>query len=194
MRAQAIVKRGIDIGLCLLSSPIAVPLCILLLFAIRIETSGSPLFIQARVGRGGKPFRMFKLRTMLADTMSLPSHDVCVSRITRVGKLLRILKLDELPQILNVLVGSMSLVGPRPCLVTQAAVIEARREMGVLDYRPGITGPAQLQGVDMSEPLLMAQIEAAYFSRATIWSDFRLLIQTFTGGGRGDAALRRSRG
>lgn len=191
MSAREIVKRGIDFGLCAAAAPVALPLCILLLIAIRLETPGPPLFVQDRIGRSGRPFRMLKLRTMLTETSAVPSHHVCTTRITRVGKLLRTLKLDELPQLFNVLVGSMSLVGPRPCLTTQTEVIEARRAMGVLDYRPGITGPAQLEGVDMSEPERMAKIEASYFSRASSWSDLRLLVNTFIGRGSGDAALKR---
>ena len=185
------VKRGVDILACLALVPVALPLCVMLFVAIIIDTPGAPLFVQLRVGRGGSSFRMLKLRTMLAATDDLPSHHVCATRITRVGKVLRTLKLDELPQLLNVLSGAMSLVGPRPCLLTQAEVIAARREMGVLGYRPGITGPAQLAGVDMSQPERMARIEADYFSRANIWSDLRVLVATIVGGGSGDAALKR---
>jgi O-antigen biosynthesis protein WbqP len=185
------VKRGMDILACLALVPVALPLCAIFFLVIIMETPGAPLFVQPRVGRDGSTFHMFKLRTMLAETDDLPSHHVCTTRITRVGKVLRTLKLDELPQLLNVLSGAMSLVGPRPCLVTQIEVINARRKLGMLAYRPGITGPAQIAGVDMSQPERMARIEADYFLRANIWSDLRVLVATIAGRGSGDAAIKR---
>lgn len=184
------MKRSIDLAACLLLLPVALPLCALLMLAIRVESAGSPLFVQSRVGRGERPFRILKLRTMRADTAHLPSHEVGGRHITRVGRLLRRLKLDELPQLLNVLAGSMSLVGPRPCLPIQAELIAARRERGLFRLRPGVTGPAQLTGVDMSEPIRLAEVEAEYFARATALSDIRLILITVLGTGSGDAAVR----
>ena len=185
-----LIKRGIDIVLCLVALPIALPLCLLLLILIRLETAGSPLFVQTRLGRELRPFRMLKLRTMARDTGDLPSHEVGEHRITRLGRLIRALKLDELPQLLNVLVGSMSLVGPRPCLPSQMELIAERKARGVFDFRPGITGPAQLSGVDMSEPARLAQIEEAYYRSATPLDDIRMILRTAFGQGFGDAAIR----
>ncbi len=190
MSSDTSLKRAIDILACLLILPLALPLSLVLMLLIRAESRGSPLFVQLRMGRGGTPFRMLKLRTMAADTADLPSHEVGHDRITRVGRALRRLKLDELPQLVNVLGGSMSLVGPRPCLPSQAELIEARRARGLFRLRPGVTGPAQVQGVDMSEPVRLAEVEADYFRRATVWSDVRLMLRTVFGGGGGDAALR----
>ena len=183
-------NRAIDVAACLIALPVAVPVCLVLMALIRLETPGPPLFIQWRVGRDKQPFRMLKLRTMALHTGDLPSHHVGHDRITRVGRVLRRLKLDELPQLLNVLAGSMSLVGPRPCLPSQTELIEARTERGLLAWRPGITGPAQLVGVDMSEPRRLADTEATYFHHQSVWSDLRLLLRTATGLGFGDAALR----
>ena len=187
---KTLSKRSIDIALCLLALPLAAPLCLLLMLFIRLESAGSPLFVQTRLGRGQRPFRMLKLRTMARGTRDLPSHEVGEHRITRLGRLLRALKLDELPQLLNVLVGSMSLVGPRPCLPSQTALIAERAARGVFDFRPGITGPAQLLGVDMSEPARLAQIEEDYFHRATRGDDMRVILRTAFGQGYGDAAAR----
>ncbi|MEP9357603.1 sugar transferase [Sphingomonas sp. KR3-1] len=191
MPSHSFTKRVLDVALCLAAAPIAVPLCMLLLIAIRLESSGAPLLIQRRVGREGRVFPMWKLRTMFADTADLPSHQVGAARITRLGRILRKLKFDELPQLANVLVGQMSLIGPRPCLPSQQELIEARRIRGVLQYLPGITGPAQLMGVDMSEPVRLAEIEAEYCARASLRSDLQLLIRTALGAGSGDAALKR---
>lgn len=190
MSLYSFLKRAIDIVICLVLLPLALPLCLLLLAMIRLESRGGPLFVQRRVGRWQRPFRMLKLRTMVSDTAHLPSHEVGQDRITRQGVVLRRLKLDELPQLLNVLAGSMSLVGPRPCLFAQTELIEARQARGIFAYRPGVTGPAQLMGVDMSEPERLAEVEADYFHRATLANDFRLMLRTVFGGGSGDAALR----
>ena len=190
MTAYSFSKRALDLLICLLLLPVALPLCLILFLVIRLESRGSPLFVQHRVGRRLQPFRMLKLRTMYADTEHVASHHVGQDRITRFGRLLRRLKLDELPQLLNVLAGSMSLVGPRPCLPSQTELIEARRERGLFAFRPGVTGPAQVSGVDMSEPVRLAEVEAAYFHRATLAGDLGLMLKTVFGGGSVDAALR----
>lgn len=184
------LKRTIDVALCLALLPLALPLCIVLLAAIRFETRGSPLFRQLRVGRGQRPFHLLKLRTMAANTRDLPSHEVDPVRITRLGAWLRKTKLDELPQLLNVLSGAMSLVGPRPCLPTQAELIIEREKHSLFRYRPGVTGPAQLLGIDMSQPRMLAEAEASYFCHAGTVDDLALIIRTAVGAGRGDAAVR----
>jgi O-antigen biosynthesis protein WbqP len=184
------LTRAIDCIACLVALPVAAPLCVLLLILIRLETPGSPLFVQERVGRHEKSFQMLKLRTMVIETGDMPSHDVDRAGITRLGRILRKLKLDELPQLLNVLAGSMSLVGPRPCLPSQTELIHERQQRGLFALRPGVTGPAQLIGVDMSEPRRLAAVEAEYFGRANTLTNIGLILRTIFGGGRGDAAAR----
>jgi O-antigen biosynthesis protein WbqP len=186
---ETFLKRAVDVVACLVALPIVLPLCLLLMLLIRLESRGSPLFVQRRMGRRARPFRMLKLRTMRADTTNLPSHEVGQESITRLGRSLRRLKLDELPQVLNVLTGSMSLVGPRPCLPSQAELIAAREARGLFRLRPGVTGPAQLVGVDMSQPVTLAEVEAEYFSRSTLRSDMSLIFRTIFGAGSGDPAL-----
>jgi lipopolysaccharide/colanic/teichoic acid biosynthesis glycosyltransferase len=169
------------------------PVCLALIIAIRIESPGSPLFLQRRIGQNQRPFTMLKLRTMHAGTPDRASHEVSPARITALGALLRRLKLDELPQLWNVLVGDMGLVGPRPCLPCQAELVAERSLRGLFAIRPGVTGPAQLAGIDMSEPRRLADVEAEYFSRSrTIWNDVELLVRTLAGGGRGDAVTTES--
>lgn len=193
MPAHLSMKRAGELLICVLAAPVVLPLCALLCIAVRLDSPGAALFVQARVGKDGRNFRMLKLRTMLVQTGDVPSHHVNANRITRVGRVLRKWKLDELPQLLNVFVGSMSLVGPRPCLPTQSEVILARQRHHLLRYRPGITGPAQLAGVDMSDPEGLAKIEADFYLRATFWNEFMLVVRTVSGSGRGDAANRRAR-
>ncbi|WP_339345903.1 sugar transferase [uncultured Sphingomonas sp.] len=184
-------KRLLDLAVCLALLPFVLPVCLVALIAVRIETRGAPLFVQWRVGRHRRPFRLLKLRTMAARSGDLPSHEIDPMCITRVGRFLRRTKLDELPQLLNVVVGSMSLVGPRPCLPTQETLIAERERYGLYEFVPGVTGPAQLVGVDMSDPVLLARIEAEYFHVATPRRDLSLILRTALGGGRGDAATRK---
>jgi O-antigen biosynthesis protein WbqP len=182
------VKRLIDLSIAVPLAVLAFPLCALLLVMIRIESPGSPLFVQRRVGRNQQLFLMLKLRTMACGTAHVPSHEVGRNSITRLGAALRRLKLDELPQLWNVISGSMSLVGPRPCLPTQSELIAAREARGLFSYPPGVTGPAQLDNVDMSDPERLAEIEWQYFARATVRSDLAIIMHTFLGRGKGDAA------
>ncbi|WP_425229467.1 sugar transferase [Sphingomonas sp.] len=181
------VKRVFDLLLCTALMPAAVAICLLVMPLIWIETGTTPWFAQQRVGRGQQPFRMIKLRTMRADTVSAASHLTAASQITRSGQWLRRLKLDELPQLLNVFTGAMSFVGPRPCLSSQTTLIEAREKLGVYVLRPGITGPAQVRGIDMSTPELLAALDATYLQPWSACGDLTLLRLTAFGGGRGDA-------
>lgn len=192
MNGYLAMKRTLDVLVSLVLAPFVVPLCLILMVVVRLESPGSPLFVQQRVGRHRVSFGMVKLRTMRADTEHVASHLVSHDKITRVGQVLRRFKLDELPQLWNVLTGSMSLVGPRPCLPVQDLLIAERERHGVFAYRPGITGPAQIIGLDMSQPRRLAEVEAAYFTRATLWQDLELVLKTATGKGGGDAALKRS--
>lgn len=148
------------------------------------------MLVQQRVGRGRRPFRLVKIRTMFRDTPHVASHEVGDMRVTRIGGVLRRLKLDELPQLLNVINGSMSFIGPRPCLPTQVELIAQREARGLFALRPGITGPGQVAGIDMSTPALLAETEAEYFASSTLSSDLSILLRTATGSGRGDAVGR----
>lgn len=184
------MKRFTDILLALLLLPVVVLLCLPAAAAIRLESPGNPLFLQGRVGRDQRPFILWKLRSMAKGTKHAGSHEVGAAQITRVGRIIRRTKIDELPQIWNVIKGEMSFVGPRPCLPTQKELIDARAQRRVFDVLPGITGPAQLAGIDMSTPHKLAEADAAYIATRTFRGDLRLIVQTATGGGRGDAASR----
>jgi lipopolysaccharide/colanic/teichoic acid biosynthesis glycosyltransferase len=184
------VKRTLDLILALTLLPPAALLSILFALPIWIETRANPLFVQVRVGRQQRPFRLMKLRTMRSDTLHRASHEIGAAQITRSGRFLRSSKLDELPQIWNVLSGTMSFVGPRPCLPSQHQLIAERERLGVHALRPGITGPAQVAGIDMSTPARLAQADAVYLNGWSLTGDLRLLMQTVLGGGRGDAANR----
>ena len=188
------MKRIFDFLVALVLLVPALVVVTLAAAAIRLDSPGSPIFLQARVGRHLRIFKMVKLRTMLSGTAVGASHEIGPSRVTRVGGLLRRTKIDELPQILSVLTGAMSFVGPRPCLPVQRKLIEERARRGVFDLRPGITGKAQVMGVDMSQPIKLAKLDAKYRRERTFVGDIAIILATIAGRGFYDAAHARSQG
>lgn len=154
--------------------------------AIRLGSPGPGIFTQTRVGRGGAPFTCYKFRTMKTGTAQAGTHEVSASAVTPVGAFLRRTKLDELPQVWNILRGEISLIGPRPCLPVQTELIEARRRRGVFAVLPGISGLAQVEGLDMSDPERLARRDAEYVALQSLLLDLRLMLATATGGGQGD--------
>lgn len=183
------MKRCFDLFLALLAIIPAIMICTLVLPIIWIDCRASPLFLQTRIGQRKKTFHILKLRTMRADTPSVASHEAGAAQITRSGAWLRRLKIDELPQIWNVLTGDMSFVGPRPCLPNQSLLIAERDRRGVFDLRPGITGAAQIAGLDMSTPTALAERDADYLVPWSLAKDCMILWRTVTGSGSGDAAV-----
>ena len=159
---------------------------LLIIYIVGLFDTGSPVFKQERVGRNKKPFILVKFRTMTVDTASVASHLACTASITNVGGFLRKTKLDELPQLWNVLKGEMSLVGPRPGLFNQVELTKAREEQGVFSVRPGITGLAQVNGIDMSTPGLLAETDAKMIKNMNIKNYFKFIFQTVLGAGSGD--------
>jgi len=159
---------------------------LVILYVIGLFDTGSPLFLQQRVGRNKKSFTLVKFRTMRKDTASVASHLASASAITKFGHFLRKTKLDELPQLWNVLFGQMSLVGPRPCLFNQAELIDERSKRGVLSVRPGITGLAQVNEIDMSTPVLLAETDAKMIADMSVANYFRFIFMTVAGKGSGD--------
>lgn len=182
------MKRIFDIMLGLMLAPIALPLCLLIAIPIALESRASPLFFQTRLGFREQPFRLLKMRTMHAATPSVASHHINANSILVTGRLLRRLKIDELPQIWNVFNGTMSFVGPRPGLPTQLDLLAARREHGVFALMPGITGVAQIRGIDMSTPETLAIADKSYDQPWSLIRDLRILWATGRGAGSGDAA------
>ncbi|WP_353643030.1 sugar transferase [Mesorhizobium sp. WSM2239] len=180
------MKRAFDIVLAATGLVVAAPLILAAAVLIRLTSPGPAIFRQTRVGLNEKPFTCLKLRTMYCETGNVPSHEAGASSITPVGRLLRRFKFDELPQLWNVLAGSMSFVGPRPCLPSQTALIAARRAYGLYKLCPGITGVAQVAGVDMSDPEKLAALDAAYLSDMSLAADIRLILATALGSGQGD--------
>ena len=182
---MAIAIRTLDIILAAIGLLITAPV-MLLLFIVGFFDTGTPLFQQVRVGRYQKPFTLVKFRTMKKDTAHVASHLATRDAITTFGHFLRRSKLDELPQLWNVLKGEMSLVGPRPCLFSQDELIHERDKRGVFLVRPGITGLAQINDVDMSDPIKLAEIDAAMIQQWSMLDYFRFILATILGKGAGD--------
>ncbi|BBW90309.1 undecaprenyl-phosphate beta-N-acetyl-D-fucosaminephosphotransferase [Pseudoalteromonas sp. PS1M3] len=177
--------RILDFFIALFGLVFALPFFIIL-FIIGLFDTGSPLFMQERVGRNKKPFTLVKFRTMTVDTASVASHLASTASITPFGGFLRKTKLDELPQLWNVLKGEMSLVGPRPGLFNQQELTQAREAKNIYNVRPGITGLAQVNEIDMSTPELLAETDAKMISTLSLKHYFIYILKTVTGSGSGD--------
>jgi lipopolysaccharide/colanic/teichoic acid biosynthesis glycosyltransferase len=181
--------RFFDILFSLVGLIILSPILIIL-FIIGYFDTGSPLFRQQRVGRNKVSFQLIKFRSMHLNTLSVPTHLANASSLTKYGTFLRKSKLDELPQLFNVLLGHMSLVGPRPNLLNQEELIKIRETLGVYNVRPGITGLAQINKIDMSTPKLLAETDAQMASNFTLYLYFKSIILTIFGKGAGDRIIK----
>jgi len=184
------MKRTFDLLVSALGLIFLAPVMLIVALLVSRSSPGGALFVQSRVGKSEKLFRCYKFRTMAHGAPVTGSHEVSGSWITPIGRRLRSLKLDELPQLFNVLRGDMSLVGPRPCLPNQAEVIAERRARNVFEIRPGITGIAQLAAVDMSTPEKLAEADRRYIDTRSFLGDLRIIAATVLGGGSGDAVVR----
>ena len=177
--------RTLDFSLSLIGMIVTFPVLLTLVFFGFFDT-GAPIFRQKRLGKNQRPFMLIKFRTMREDTESVPTHLVNPSATTAFGRFLRCTKLDELPQLWNVLKGEMSLVGPRPGLPSQDALTKVRAMQDVYAVKPGITGLAQIKGIDMSTPELLARADAQMIAEMSVMNYFRFIFLTVIGNGRGD--------
>jgi undecaprenyl phosphate N,N'-diacetylbacillosamine 1-phosphate transferase len=175
---QEKVKRGLDLLFASIGLAVLSPLFFLVSLAILMEDGRPVLFRQERVGRNGKRFRIFKFRTMVHDAESkgLFTHEND-PRITRVGRILRRWSIDELPQLINVLLGQMSLVGPRPTLPYQTEKYTERQRRRLL-VRPGITGLAQVKGRNALSWPEKIELDLQYVERMSLWLDFKIILMT----------------
>ena len=175
------------LGLILLS-PILIVLVIIGFF-----DTGAPIFRQERVGKGKQSFRLMKFRSMHVNAPSVATHLASASSITSFGSFLRKSKLDELPQLWNVFVGDMSLVGPRPNLFNQLELIQERESRGVYSVRPGITGLAQINKIDMSTPQRLAETDAKMIQELNTLGYFKYIFLTVFGKGFGDRIVKENK-
>lgn len=181
-----VLRRAVDLGFVAAVTVLLGWAMLLVWVLVRIQSSGPGIFAQKRVGRNGEVFTCYKFRTMKTGTVQAGTHEVSGEAITDIGRFLRRTKLDELPQVWNILRNEMSLVGPRPCLPVQRQLVEARRRRGVLKLKPGITGLAQVNDIDMSDPERLARWDARYGALQSLLLDLRIILATARGRGRGD--------
>jgi lipopolysaccharide/colanic/teichoic acid biosynthesis glycosyltransferase len=198
-RRVAVLKRLIDLVGALVGLIVTVPLMVLIAIAIRLDSTGPIFFVQTRAGQGGKPFRMYKFRSMIVDAETRLNEVIAANRlpppvfkipadprVTRVSRILRRFSLDELPQFVNVLKGEMSLVGPRPEEMRIVALYADwhRKRLAV---KPGITGPMQTFGRGALSLDERVRLELKYIENYSVWQDFYFLLKTIPAvlGGRG---------
>ena len=176
------LKSTLDWLLALILLIVLAPIMLFIALLIRLDSRGPACYRQQRVGQGKQPFTILKFRTMRSDTPDLSTEEMQrrgLNPVTRVGKVLRKTSLDELPQLLNILRGEMSFIGPRPALPSQVDVNTRRELFGVHQVRPGITGLAQVMGRDDLDTDTKVNYDADYCRRMSLWFDARLIIMTF---------------
>ncbi len=177
----AVVKRCIDFILSLIGSVVLLPVFLVLAVCIKVDSSGPVFFVQKRVGRGKTLFPIIKLRTMRADTpKDVPTHLLGNpnDKITKLGSFLRKYSLDELPQVFNILVGQMSIIGPRPALWNQEDLVQQRDQYGANAVRPGLTGYSQIHGRDELPIPEKAALDGYYVQNLTFSLDLKIFFQT----------------
>lgn len=176
------IKRYLDFFLALLGLIVLLPVFVILILAIKFDSQGPIFFRQKRIGIHKTHFDILKFRTMKIDTpKDTPTHLLLNPEqyITKVGRFLRKTSLDELPQLINILNGSMALVGPRPALWNQYDLVDERDKYGANNITPGLTGWAQINGRDELSIEAKARMDGEYIIRMSLWFDFRCLMGTF---------------
>lgn len=180
---QNYIKRGIDCILSLIGLIILSPILLIIAVIIKMTSPGPVLFRQERMGKDNKHFRIMKFRTMRIDTpKDCPTHMLVNpdQYITKIGHILRKTSLDELPQLWNIFVGDMAVIGPRPSLPNQYDLNALRDQNGASKVRPGLTGLAQISGRDELEISVKAALDGEYVKKISFLTDVRLFFATFT--------------
>lgn len=186
------IKRLIDIVLSLIAIIVLAPIFLILIIAIKLESKGPVLFKQKRVGLNKKYFNILKFRTMRIDTpKDTPTHLLTNPEqyITRVGKFLRKTSLDELPQIWNIFVGQMSIIGPRPALWNQYDLIAERDKYRANEILPGLTGWAQINGRDELPIEVKAKLDGDYVEKINFWMDLKCFFGTIISVAKSDGVV-----
>ncbi|HEV2568120.1 sugar transferase [Sphingomonas sp.] len=173
-------KRTLDVTLALTGLLLLLPFMAAIAIAIRLADPGPVIFRQLRTGRGGRTFEFYKFRSMPVNTGNVPSDQLAGVKLSPVGRFIRRTNLDELPQLINILRGDMSIVGPRPPIPSQTELIELRRRSGALACRPGLTGWAQVNSFDGMSVAEKATLDAAYATQVSLIRDLSIIARTFS--------------
>ena len=175
---RAVLKRPLDVVLSGLALVVLSPLLALIAVAIVIDDGKPVLFRQRRVGRNGEPFELLKFRSMPVNTGDVPKVAATTLQVTRVGRVIRRLNFDELPQLFNILRGDMSVVGPRPALASQEVLCALRQQSGASECLPGLTGLAQVSAYDGMPDEEKARFDAEYARTVSLVNDARIIFRT----------------
>jgi len=177
---RSFIKRFTDIIFSIVLLIILIPIIIVAAIAIKLDSKGPVFFVQNRTGLDGKPFKMIKFRGMVNNALEIgPELTIRDDpRISRVGKILRRTSIDEIPQLINVLMGDMSLVGPRP-EITSITSNYNEEQKEVFKFKPGITGYSQINGRQLLTPDKRVKMEVEYYRKANFWSDLMIAASTF---------------
>lgn len=172
-------KRVLDIIVSFGAILVGIPIFFLVAIVIYLQDGGSPFFTQKRVGYAEKDFTLVKFRSMPVNTKNVPSTQTDKIRITPFGKFIRRSNLDELPQLLNILRGDISLIGPRPSLRNQTELVELRRSLNVYSAKPGLTGLAQVNAFDGMTDVQKSDWDGEYVKKITFSKDLKIIMRTF---------------
>ncbi|MDJ0712936.1 MAG: sugar transferase [Prochloraceae cyanobacterium] len=172
-------KRLSDIILAGTALLVMSPLLVLVLVAIRLQDGDPALFRQQRVGENGRSFEILKFRSMTVNTENVPSADAVSLKITPIGKFIRRTNIDELPQLINILRGEMSIVGPRPALPSQTQLCTMRDENGAKACKPGLTGLAQINSYNGMPESEKAEWDGKYAANISFLQDLLIILKTF---------------
>jgi lipopolysaccharide/colanic/teichoic acid biosynthesis glycosyltransferase len=175
----SIIKRISDIVLSILFLILSFPILIISAIAIKLESRGPVFFVQERTGLSGKSFKIYKFRGMVYNALEVGPELTQPNdpRVTRVGKFLRRTSIDEIPQLINVLKGEMSLIGPRPEIISITSNFDSRQKE-VFKFKPGITGYSQINGRQKLSPEQRVKMEIEYYSKSNFWSDLMIVTST----------------
>lgn len=155
------------------------PIIFIAMSLVFVEDGSPTIFVQKRLGKNKKCINIYKIRTMKKSTPNVGTHEVNNTNYLGIGFILRKLKIDELPQIINFLKGELNIIGPRPCLPSQIELIKYRDELNIYKVNPGITGLSQILGYDMSNPKILAKVDALYLSNKSFMIDMQIFLATF---------------
>lgn len=173
-----VLKRSIDIIGAILLLVALSPLIIIIALSIKIYDRGPIIFKQKRIGQYGEEFLFLKFRSMPVNTPNVASTETQKLKITPIGEIIRRTNLDEIPQMINVLNGDMSIIGPRPCLPNQESLIELRKANGSINLKPGLTGWAQVNAYDFMPVTEKAQFDGEYYQKLSLWMDVKIVLRT----------------
>tara|TARA_S200000501_G_scaffold358356_1_gene383027 strand:- start:1797 stop:2372 length:576 start_codon:yes stop_codon:yes gene_type:complete len=173
------IFRNMRNFICAIGLIIISPFLFFAALMIIIEDGMPVFFIQERVGKNNAIFKIIKIRTLKREAPNTGTHQLDNKYQLKCGKLFRKIKLDEFPQLINVLLGDINLIGPRPGLISQTELTEFRSAKGIYEVKPGITGLSQILGYDMSDPLKLAEVDKLYIENKSIYIDFLILLGTF---------------